>query len=50
MAIGASASLSIIAAIAGLWLPRATTAGSSIAAIMYRKTESVPVMSGCQAN
>ncbi len=43
MAIDASAGLSIVAAIAGLWLPRAATAGSSIAAIMNRETESAPV-------
>lgn len=40
MAIGASASLSIIAAIAGLWLPRA--AGQSIAAIMHCETPFPP--------
>lgn len=50
MAIGASASLSIVAAIAGLWLPRAAIAGSRIVAINHRKTESVPAASGYQAD
>jgi EmrB/QacA subfamily drug resistance transporter len=45
VAIGASAGLSVVAAIAGLWLPRAATAGSSIAAIVHRETQSVPAMS-----
>lgn len=35
-AIGASAGLSIVAAVAGLWLPRAATSGSSIAAVADR--------------
>jgi EmrB/QacA subfamily drug resistance transporter len=42
MAIGASATLSIIAAIAGLWLPRAATAVSA--------TQRAPAISGCQAD
>ena len=50
MAIGASAGLSTVAAIAGLWLPRAATAESSIAAIMNRKTESVPAVGTYQAD
>lgn len=49
-AICASAGFSIVAAIAGLWLPRATTAGSSIAAIMDREAQNIPPMSGCQAD
>ena len=48
-AIGASASLSLVAAIAGLWLPRAAIAESRSAA-MHRQTQSVPAMSGYQAD
>lgn len=44
VAIGASASLSVVAAIAGLWLPRAATARPSIAAVVRRETPSVPAM------
>jgi MFS family permease len=50
MAIGASAILSAVAAIAGLWLPLTTTAASSIAAIMPRETQSISAMSGYQAD
>jgi EmrB/QacA subfamily drug resistance transporter len=40
-AIGTSATLSIVAAIAGLWLPRAATGRSSIAAVVHRETQGV---------
>jgi MFS family permease len=50
VAISASAILSVVAAIAGLWLPRSTTMGSSIAAIMHRETKGAPMLSGYQAD
>jgi len=50
LAIGASASLSIIAAIAGLWLPRGVMAPASVASVVCRETQSGPEMSGYQTD
>ena len=45
VAIGTSASLSVVAAIAGMWLPRAATAPTNAASIVRPETQSVPAMS-----
>lgn len=45
MAIGASAILSVVAAIAGLWLPRSVKASANIASIVRHETQSVPAAS-----
>ena len=44
VAIGTSASLSVVAAIAGMWLPRAATASANAASIVHPETQSVPAM------
>ena len=46
VAIGTSASLSVVAAIAGMWLPRAATAPANAASIARPETQSVPAMRG----
>jgi len=50
VAIGASASLSVVAAIAGLWLPRAATARSGIAAVVHRETQGILAIRSYQAD
>jgi MFS family permease len=50
LAIGASASLSVVAAIAGLWLPRGVMAPASGASVVRRETQSVPAMSRYQTD
>jgi EmrB/QacA subfamily drug resistance transporter len=50
VAISVSAGLSVVAAIAGLWLPRAATAESSRAAVARRERQIVPAMSRYQAD
>ena len=50
VAIGASASLSVVAAIAGLRLPRAATARSGIAAVVHRETQGILTIRSYQAD
>jgi hypothetical protein len=50
LAIGASASLSVVAAIAGLWLPRGAMAPASVASVVRRETQRVPAISRYQAD
>ncbi len=50
VAIAVSAGLSIVAAIAGLWLPRAATAAASMTTVVRREVQIVPAMSGYQAD
>jgi EmrB/QacA subfamily drug resistance transporter len=50
LAIGASASLSIIAAIAGLWLPRRVVAPASAASVVLSETQTGPAMSRYQTD
>ena len=47
---GASASLSVVAAIAGLRLPRAATARSGIAAVVHRETQGILTIRSYQAD
>jgi MFS family permease len=50
VAIGASASLSVVGAIAGLRLPRAATARSGIAAVVHRETQGILAIRSYQAD
>jgi hypothetical protein len=48
VAIGVSAGLSVVAAIAGLWLPRAARAGSSRSTVVRREAQIVAAISRYQ--
>src|SRR5262249_14953003 len=50
MAIGASASLSVVAAIAGLWLRRGVPAPAREASVVSRETQRIATTSGHQTN
>jgi EmrB/QacA subfamily drug resistance transporter len=49
LAIGASAGLSTVAAIAGLWLPRGAMASASVASVVLRETQSGPAIAQSRA-
>jgi hypothetical protein len=49
LAIGASAGLSTVAAIAGLWLPRGAMASASVASVVLRETQSGPAIAQARA-
>jgi hypothetical protein len=49
LAIGASASLSIVAAIVGLWLPGGARAPASVASVVLRETQSSPAIAQSRA-